>query len=133
MNQINCVAGHKSTHLATMIILLFTFGFLPALVQAKSPGYYFQQDKTIRGKITDEQGNGLPGVTVQQKGTTNGTTTSATGDFSLTVPANAVLDVSYVGYIKQQVQVSNRADFAIKLQVESSEMNNVVVIGYGSA
>ena len=56
------------------------------------------QDITVQGTVTDEAGETLIGATVQQKGTSNGTVTDFDGNFTLTVPTNAILSVSYIGY-----------------------------------
>ena len=63
---------------------------------------------TVTGKITDEMGTGLPGVSILVKGTTNGTSTDNDGNFSLSVPSDATLVVSFIGYKSQEVMVNNR-------------------------
>ena len=88
---------------------------------------------TVKGKIVDEKGESLIGATVQQKGTTNGVITDADGNFSLTVPSDASLVVSFVGYLTQEVFVGGKADFGIiTLDSDIKELEQVVVIGYGT-
>lgn len=88
---------------------------------------------TVKGKIVDEKGESLIGATVQQKGTTNGVITDADGNFSLTVPSDASLVVSFVGYLTQEVIVGGKADFGIiTLDSDIKELEQVVVIGYGT-
>ena len=88
---------------------------------------------TVKGKIVDEKGESLIGATVQQKGTTNGVITDADGNFSVTVPSDATLVVSFVGYLTQEVFVGGKADFGIiTLDSDIKELEQVVVIGYGT-
>jgi TonB-linked SusC/RagA family outer membrane protein len=87
---------------------------------------------TINGKITDEAGEPLPGVNVLEKGTTNGTTTDAVGQFSLNVQdANAVVIFSFIGYMSQEIVVGNQTLFNISLVPDAQTLSEVVVIGYG--
>lgn len=88
-------------------------------------------DIPIQGRVTDSTGNPLVGVTIAVKGTTMGTTTDATGRFSLDVPDNAVLDVSYIGYSSKEVPVGKRNNIQIVLSLESTGLNQLVVVGYG--
>ncbi len=89
-------------------------------------------DHQIDGIVTDENGKPLSGVSIQVKGTNQGVITSATGKFSLTVPEDAILSVSFVGYQTQEVVVGNKKNMVIKLQVTASGLNEVVVVGYGT-
>ena len=87
----------------------------------------------VSGKIVASTGEVLPGVSVKVKGSTLGTQTDANGNFSLTVPDNAVLVISYVGYVQQEVSVSGRTDISVSLVASTSKLDEVVVIGYGTA
>ena len=90
-------------------------------------------DQTVSGKVSDEKGEGLPGVSVVLKGTTKGTTTDVDGGFRLSVPetANVVLIFSFVGYISQEVAVGNRSVIDVKLVSDDKTLSEVVVVGYG--
>jgi len=88
-------------------------------------------DISISGKITDENGEGLPGATILEKGTTNGTTTNIDGTFQLSSPENAVLIISFVGYQTQEIAVNNRSVIDVQLTVDAEQLEEVVVIGYG--
>jgi TonB-linked SusC/RagA family outer membrane protein len=91
-------------------------------------------DVPVSGKIVDAKGNGLPGVTVVVKNTTIGTSTGADGSFSLQVPENSVLVVSFVGFTRQEVPVAGAtSSLNITLAEDSQALNEVVVIGYGTA
>lgn len=95
-------------------------------------------DLTVTGKVSDENGAALPGVSVLVKGTQKGTTTNADGAFSIAVAdASSVLVFSYVGYLSQEVAVrtgSGQARSVVDVQLVSSDksLEEVVVIGYGS-
>lgn len=91
-----------------------------------------QQIKTISGVVADASGEPVIGANVSVKGTTTGTITDADGKFSLNVPANAVLVVSYIGYMSQELRVGSSATFNIILKEDSKSLEEVVVIGYGS-
>ncbi|MDL2208297.1 TonB-dependent receptor [Parabacteroides sp. OttesenSCG-928-O15] len=90
-----------------------------------------QQARTITGVIIDEAGEPIIGVNILEKGTTNGTTTNLDGEFTLTVSPQAVLLVSYIGYISQEVTIGNRSTIRIELREDSQALEEVVVIGYG--
>ncbi|MEQ8552913.1 MAG: TonB-dependent receptor [Cyclobacteriaceae bacterium] len=86
----------------------------------------------VTGTITGEDGESLPGASVIEQGTTNGTVTDIEGKFSLRVPAEATLVVSFVGYQSMQVPLNGRTQLDLKLQVDVSSLAEVVVVGYGT-
>ncbi|MEQ8474271.1 MAG: TonB-dependent receptor [Marinoscillum sp.] len=88
--------------------------------------------QTISGTVTDENGEPLPGATVIEKGTTNGSITDVDGKFSLNVSEGATLLVSFVGYKQEEVAVGNLTEFLISLEPDTESLEEVVVIGYGS-
>ena len=90
------------------------------------------QDITVQGTVTDEAGETLIGATVQQKGTSNGTVTDFDGNFTLTVPSNAILSVSYIGYTPKEIAVNGQTNLIIVLSSDDQMLNEVVVIGYGT-
>ena len=88
----------------------------------------------VRGKVTGEGGTPLLGASVQVKGTTTGTSTNVEGNFSLTVAdANATLVISSVGYDVQEVALAGRTEVTVSLSLSTKVMDQVVVIGYGTA
>jgi TonB-linked SusC/RagA family outer membrane protein len=106
--------------------LLLCFFFV-----AVSIGAYAQ--KTVNGKVLDEGGLPLPGVSVIIKGTTNGTVTGIDGDFSLSnVNNNAVLVFSFVGMTSQEILVGSQTTFNITMVAESIGLEEVVAVGYGT-
>ena len=87
----------------------------------------------VTGKVTDAaDGSALAGVTVMEKGTSNGTMTDGNGTYSLTVLPNATLLVSYVGYLTQEIPVNNQSTINIAMAVNVQAIQEVVVIGYGT-
>ncbi len=94
------------------------------------------QNVTIKGTVTDgTNGETLPGVTIFEEGTTNGTATNSNGNFSINVKSpNATLVFSYVGYVKQTVPLNNRSTIDIIMQpdVNQIEAVQVVAVGYGT-
>lgn len=91
-----------------------------------------RRDITVKGVVTDEKGTPLTGVSVRVKGTNNGTLTGNDGSYSLIVPDNAVLQISYIGYETQEIAVNGQTTLNVHLKVSASKLNEVVVIGYGT-
>lgn len=100
-----------------------------------SMGLSFGQDpRRITGKVTDERGEALPGVSIVAKGTTIGTTTDVDGRFTLTVPDNASkLVLSFVGKATLEVALANRTWFDLVMASDAQSLEELVVIGYGTA
>ena len=91
------------------------------------------QQNVVRGVVTDENGNPIPGVTVVIKGTTRGTTTDLNGNYLLeNIAPQSTLVVSFIGYINQEILVGDRTQINISLQQEVTALEEVVVIGYGT-
>ncbi|MEA3477258.1 MAG: TonB-dependent receptor [Bacteroidota bacterium] len=90
------------------------------------------QDITVTGKISDaEEGEYLPGVTILEKGTVNGTVTDIDGNYTLKVPQGAILVFSFIGYAKQEI-VADKPVINIQLNPEALMLEETVVIGYGT-
>jgi TonB-linked SusC/RagA family outer membrane protein len=88
--------------------------------------------QAISGSVTDEAGAPLPGATVVVKGTTRGTSTNAEGKFVIEADANAVLEVSFIGYAAKQIPVNGQSSIIIQLAQDLAQLNEVVVVGYGT-
>lgn len=91
-------------------------------------------DRRITGKITDEKGTGLPGVSIVVKGTQRGTTTDTEGRFQLDLPnetGNEVLVFSFVGYRTEEVIIGTRSTIDLALQPDENALDELVVVGYG--
>lgn len=90
-------------------------------------------DIRVTGRVTSASGEPLAGVSVQVKGSRAGTVTDAAGNFALTVPDNAVLVFSSVGYESQEVPVQGKTSLSVQLRLSEKIQDAVVVIGYGTA
>lgn len=91
------------------------------------------QGRTVTGKVNDPTGFGLPGVSIQVKGTQRGTTTDGDGKYSMAeVGDNATLIFSFIGYTTQEVAVGNRSTVDVKLEDDAKALQEVVVVGYGT-
>ncbi|WP_210519103.1 SusC/RagA family TonB-linked outer membrane protein [Hymenobacter terricola] len=91
------------------------------------------QSHQVQGVVKSAEGETLPGVTVLVEGTTNGASTGANGDFSITLPAgsdNATLRFSYVGFVSKEVTVGSQSTINVTLASDSKQLEDVVVIGY---
>ena len=92
-----------------------------------------QQGITITGIVTDTDGEPLPGVNITVKGTTTGIVSDANGNYTLTVTSNeAVLVFSYIGFVRQELTVGNRRNINVKLSEDSRQIDEVVVVGFGT-
>jgi iron complex outermembrane receptor protein len=93
----------------------------------------WSQSRSVTGKVTSaEDATGLPGVSIVEKGTSNGTVTDNDGNFSINVSDNATLVFSFVGYATQEMAVGNQSSINITLASDVTALTEVVVIGYGS-
>ncbi|RYZ42388.1 MAG: SusC/RagA family TonB-linked outer membrane protein, partial [Sphingobacteriales bacterium] len=87
---------------------------------------------TITGTVTNSTGEPIQGATIRVKGAEGGTTTDSAGTFTITVPDNAILVVSYVGYTDQEVPTTGRTTVEVVLTENNKELDQVVVVGYGT-
>lgn len=90
------------------------------------------QKINVTGRILDSQQNPLPGAGVVINGTNSGTTADLNGNYTISAPADAVLEFSYLGYESQMVNVNSRAIINVVLEEESNFLNETVVVGYGT-
>jgi hypothetical protein len=107
----------------------FRFVFM-LLLLASATMLYAQQ--TIRGRVTGEGGTAIAGATVQVKGSTTATQTDANGQYTINAPANATLVISFVGYEPLEIKPGNQANVNVELRSATGEMQQVVVVGYGT-
>ncbi|RAW02430.1 SusC/RagA family TonB-linked outer membrane protein [Pseudochryseolinea flava] len=95
---------------------------------------YAQQNsgRTISGKVVDENGSGMPGVSISIAGTSTGTQSDADGSYQLVVPGTeTVLHVSFIGYVTQDITVGERTSIDITMAPDVTSLQEVVVVGYG--
>lgn len=88
--------------------------------------------KKISGIIHDSKGEALIGATVIVKGLKKGTVTDVNGKFTLDVPSNSILNISYIGYLSQQIRFENQNSLNITLEEDSRSLDEVIVVGYGT-
>ena len=91
-----------------------------------------QSEQKITGTVVDANNEPVIGANVLVKGTTNGVITDVDGKFTLTVPRGAVLQISYIGYVTQEVKVTNESIYNILLREDSEALEEVVVVGFGT-
>jgi TonB-linked SusC/RagA family outer membrane protein len=106
--------------LALVLLLLFTSAALRA------------QTLTVKGKVNDEKGAGMPGATVKIKGKTMATSTDGDGNFAIVAGQADILVINILGYGAQEVPVNNRAVINIQMKPSSNDLSEVVVVGYGT-
>ena len=107
-----------------LLVIMFLFGAIPMLIA---------QDITVTGTVVDADANSpLPGVNVLVQGTTTGTVTDMDGNYSISVPRNAVLSFSFVGFLPQTIEVGARSVIDVVLAPDIATLSEVVVVGYGS-
>ena len=110
----------KRTLLVFLLILGWTLG-------------YAQVRQTITGTVKDSKGEELPGVSILEKGTTNGVQSQANGTFSITVAANATLRFTYLGYTSKEVAVGSNTTINVTLAEDTELLSEVVITGFGQA
>lgn len=88
--------------------------------------------QNIKGKISDENGDGLPGVNILVKGTNTGAITDAKGMYSVSAGKNAILIITYVGFTSKEIPINGRAAIDISLNADNKNLEEVVVVGYGT-
>ena len=88
--------------------------------------------KKVKGVVKDASGEAIIGANVLVKGTATGVITDMNGSFELEVPGNAVLQITYIGYVQQDVAVKNRDQLAVLLKEDTKTLDEVVVVGYGT-
>ena len=92
-----------------------------------------QQGRTVTGKIIDDTGEPLIGVSVLVKGTTVGTITDFDGNYSLEVPSGRhILVISYIGYVTQEISVGDRSSITVQLKEDTKSLEEVVVTAFGA-
>lgn len=107
---------------------LFIFCFLSFIFFANAQA----QDIVVKGKVLDEKGVSVPGATILIKGTTKATTSDFDGVFEIKAPKTGTLVFSFIGYSSIQEAINGRNSITVKLKSESQDLNEVVVVGYGT-
>ncbi len=134
-NELNSFLSSSLTRTAACLFLAASVCTPVLATSAGTPSMEMQQQKavTIKGTVVDTSGEPLIGVSILEKGTTNGVATDANGKFTLNVKGNnSVILLSYVGYQGKQVVVGTQRQITIVLQDDSEVLQDAVVIGYGT-
>jgi len=96
-------------------------------------GYLIAQDITVSGTVNDAAGDPLPGATIMLKGTASGTFADESGSYSIEVPTeNTILVFSYIGYLKQEIEVGTQTEISIQLEEGVNQLEDIVIVGYGT-
>lgn len=112
----------KQIYLRCLTVLLFSLITVAAYAQKK-----------VSGTVTEESGSPIPGVSVFEKGTNNGTTTDGSGKFSLSVSDKAILVLRYIGFLTKEVEVGANTSPSIKLVADNKALDEVVITGLGES
>lgn len=91
-----------------------------------------KQKKRLTGQVLDDQGEPIIGANIVEEGTTNGVITDIEGNFIISVPENATVQISYIGYITQEIEIGNQNFLSVLLKEDTRTLDEVVVIGYGT-
>ena len=122
----------KKTALIVSACSFFSMGFpLPVLATPDMGVEAVQQSKRITGTVSDAMGP-IIGANVLEKGTSNGMITDMNGNFTLTVTPGATIVVSFIGYVSQEIKITNQTRLDIVLKEDSEMLDEVVVVGYGT-
>lgn len=122
----------KKTALIVSACSFFSMGFpLPVLATPDMGVEAVQQSKRITGTVSDAMGP-IIGANVLEKGTSNGMITDMNGSFTLTVTPGATIVVSFIGYVSQEIKITNQTRLDIVLKEDSEMLDEVVVVGYGT-
>lgn len=91
------------------------------------------QQLSIKGKVTDTEGNPLPGVNIVEKGTTNGAVTNLDGEYSISISStDAILSFSFIGFLSEEIEVADQTTINLTMVEDIQTLEEVVVVGYGS-
>jgi iron complex outermembrane receptor protein len=112
---------HLKLRIFALLIALFTMS-----------AELLAQDVNVSGKVTDAKTGGIPGVTITVKGTTKGTNTDVEGNYQISVPGNATLTFSAIGYETKDVAVGSKSVIDVVLSEDIKALEEVVVVGYGT-
>ena len=116
---LNCFKKLKRTNLLTLVFILCVSNGLA--------------QNLVSGNVYDEvTKQPIPGVTILIKDSIKGTTTDFDGNFTIEVSTTDILVVSYLGYLTQEIEVNDTLDFTLLLREDTSELDEVIVVGYGT-
>lgn len=104
----------------------------PLILLKPDPAVKAENKKLVAGTVTDESGEPVIGANVVEKGTLNGVVTNVDGYFTIAVADNAVLRISYIGYMQSEVSIKNKTQIKVVLKENAQRLDEVVVVGFGT-
>lgn len=133
INQKEIISVHlKNEELQDVLNTIFRNKDISFRISNKHIVLFRQRTKKLTGTIVDNKGESIIGANVVVKGTINGTVTDLDGHFSLDVPDDAVLQITYIGYNTQEIAVKDQHKLSVKLVEDTQKLDEVVVIGYST-
>ena len=119
--------------LLSSVLATIVLGTTPIQMQAEIiPMNVVQQNQAVKGQVLDNNGDPIIGATVKVEGTKNATVTDLDGNFTLNNVTGKKLQVSYIGYQNQVVDINNRSNIKITMYEDNKTLGEVVVVGYGT-
>lgn len=119
--------------LLSSVLATIVLGTTPIQMQAEIiPMNVVQQNQAVKGQVLDNNGDPIIGATVKVEGTKNATVTDLDGNFTLNNVTGKKLQVSYIGYQNQVVDINNRSNIKITMHEDNKTLGEVVVVGYGT-
>ncbi|MBN2812531.1 MAG: SusC/RagA family TonB-linked outer membrane protein, partial [Bacteroidales bacterium] len=133
ISLLKCIKNKPMVVAMAMMMLIPSASYLKASPIAGNETETAMQPITVTGKVVDQEGIALPGVYVVLQGTNTGVVTDANGNYSIQVPsADASLEFSYIGFLKETVAVAGQSVVDVTLMADVTALEEVVVIGYGT-
>ncbi len=129
-NALHHLVTSKTSLVSLLAPALLTVIPLSASASTSGVAIVQQSADVLKGTVTDSQGEPIVGATVKVKGTTGGTISDIDGNFTVKAPAGAVLEISYVGF--KTIEMKATAGMKVKLLEDSKQLNEVVVVGFGT-
>ncbi|WP_210465355.1 SusC/RagA family TonB-linked outer membrane protein [Rufibacter roseolus] len=128
----NITQNPRSSILRLRKLEILKLAFLLVVALMASLPSFAQGGLTVKGRVTDNAGGGLPGVTVLLKGSTTAAPTDVEGNYTISVPnGTGTLVYSFIGYVTQEVAINNRTSINVTLPTDQQTIDEVVVVGYG--
>src|SRR5687768_16984838 len=116
-----------------LLVLLSVFGGQLALIADIKAQVAVKSQRKVSGKVTDEKNLGLPGVSVNVKGTSKTVATDANGNYVISITEEkATLLFSYTGYITKEIAIESNSNVDVQLSVDRKQLEEIVVVGYGT-
>lgn len=117
----------------TDIAYTFSEDYISLRKKTSSNGLITMQNKKqVTGTVNDMRGDPIIGANVIVKGTTNGVITDMDGNFSITTEENTILQISYIGYISQEISVAGKSNITVTMREDAQALDEVVVVAYGT-